>query len=206
MGQIEFPYRDYDEVRRLSSDFLARYFPSLSIPIPIELIAERDFGIDIVPCPGLQSLRGIDAFMTRDGTEIRIDAQVYLGGHHRHRFSIAEELGHLVLHFEKVPEFETFEEWLEFRSSLSLQTVNRAECQAKDFAGLVLVPPTQLRAYTQQKYREIADQWGAELTPRVATSEEFWNELMYEVCEFFEVSPKTAQIRLTKDELWCSQL
>lgn len=206
MPPIEFPHRDYDDVRRIASDFLARHFPSLSIPIPIEIIAERELGIDIVPCPGLQDLRGIDAFMTRDGTEIRIDAQVYLGGHHRHRFSIAEELGHLLMHFEQVPEFESFEDWLRFRESLTLQAVNRVECQAKDFAGLVLVPPGQLKAHTLVSYRQLADQWGAEFTARVATSEEFWNAVMYEVCEPFEVSPKTAQIRLSKDGLWCSQL
>lgn len=206
MEPIEFPFRDYEEIKRVASDFLAEHYPSLSIPVPIELIAERDFGIDIVPCPGLQTLRGIDAFMTRDGTEIRIDAQVYLGGHYRHRFSIAEELGHLILHFDTVPNFKTFEDWLDFRAALSLQTVNRAECQAKDFAGLVLVPPAQLKASTLNFYRDLADQWGAEFTAEIAVAEEFWNAVMHEVADYFEVSPKTAQIRLSKDGLWCSQL
>ena len=50
---IVAPYLPYDKLRRSADEFLARYHPDGTMPVPIENIIEYKFGLDIVPVPGL---------------------------------------------------------------------------------------------------------------------------------------------------------
>lgn len=55
---IKVPFIKYDpEIKKIASNFLLKYNRTLKIPVPIEEIAEFDFGINIIPIPGLMDLR-----------------------------------------------------------------------------------------------------------------------------------------------------
>ena len=125
MPEFSRPILSYDDLRKKAAEFLERYHPSGEIPVPIELIAERDFGIDIVPVPGLQGVLrsndfGVVGFITSDLKEIHVDECVFENRENRYRFTIAHELGHAVLHrdiYEKAS-FDSIEAWKEFINNI----------------------------------------------------------------------------------------
>jgi hypothetical protein len=75
--EIKAPYYSYEDLRRKADEFLAKYHPAGTIPVPIEEIIEFQFRIDIVPTPGLHQLLETDGFITSDLREIRVDQFVY---------------------------------------------------------------------------------------------------------------------------------
>src|SRR5271155_3958453 len=107
------PYLPYGKLRTEAANFLARYHSSGELPIPIEKIVEFKLGLDIVPVPGLQDEFDIDAFITSDLTEIRVDRFIQEHRPARYRFSLAHEVAHLVIHQEVFKElaFSTISEW-----------------------------------------------------------------------------------------------
>ena len=96
----------------------------------------------IIPVPGLRDQIGVDGFLSRDRNAIYVDERVSNAIPSRYRFTLAHEVGHLVLHEElyRVADFTTPAEWLEFQSSLLEKDYSRYEFQAYCFGGLILVP------------------------------------------------------------------
>jgi hypothetical protein len=74
---ITAPYFSYEDLRRRATEFLARYHPAASVPVPVEEIVEFQLGIDIVPMLGLHALIETDGFITSDLREIYVDQFVY---------------------------------------------------------------------------------------------------------------------------------
>lgn len=110
------PYLNYNDLRQKADDFLRQYHPSYDIPVPIEEIVEFDFGIDIIPIPGLHQAFEIDGFTSSDLTSITVDEYVYLKRPNRYRFTLAHEIGHVVLHKElySARNFNTIDGWKQF--------------------------------------------------------------------------------------------
>ena len=88
------------DVTRESVNFLKLYYSSLKPPIPIEDIIEIKMGIGLSIVPGIKLLLGIDSFINSDFTGITIDEDCFKLYPERTRFSIAHEIGHLILHKE----------------------------------------------------------------------------------------------------------
>ncbi|MDZ7618673.1 MAG: ImmA/IrrE family metallo-endopeptidase, partial [Patescibacteria group bacterium] len=141
------PYISRDELRRHATEFLGCHNPAGTIPVPIELIVEQQFGMDIVPIPGLQKHFDTVAFLTSDAREIRVDENVYLNRLSRYRFSLAHELAHRILHARLWQEFSFHDiaSWKEAVSqSIPEKEYSYIEFHANTFAGLVLVPSPDL--------------------------------------------------------------
>ena len=134
-------------LREKAAEFLDKYNPNREIPVLIEKIVEFDFGLDIVPVPGLQYSFDVVAYSTKNQREIRVDKYIYESREARYRFSLAHELGHVVLHpglFEHL-DFHDISSWKEaITDSVSEEQYGYVEYHANCFAGLVLVPPTEL--------------------------------------------------------------
>jgi len=140
------------DISRKAEEFLKKYHPSLSLPVPIEEIIEFEFHIDIVPLHGLHRAFEIDGFTSNDLTTISVDAFVQESRPGRYRFTLAHEIGHVVLHREFFLQhtFSSIDEWKEFVQSISPRDYRIIEWQAYQFAGFILVPPKVLRV----KYNE----------------------------------------------------
>ncbi len=141
------PYLPYDQIRDRAKAFLREYHPDRSIPVPIDLIVERDFGMDIITIPGIQENYDTVAFISRDFTTIYVDEYVFRSRENRYRFSIAHELGHRLLHAESLKELEFHDtaSWKQVQASIPEQEYGYLEFHANSFAGLVLVPGVELR-------------------------------------------------------------
>ena len=140
---LSFPWLNSQELRRQADEFLSLHYPSLNIPIPIELIVERA-GIDIVPVPGLRDRFEVDAVTNVGGHTIWVDRWLSEERENRYRFTLAHEMGHIQLHS---PVFRnllrsnaSFERCADVLLNLPHDVLIRIEYQAKAFAGLVLVP------------------------------------------------------------------
>jgi Zn-dependent peptidase ImmA (M78 family) len=144
------PVRRYTfkELSRVAQDFLAAHHPGGELPVPIEGIAEFELGLDIVPVPGLMSDLDVDAFITADLKEIRVDQYIQQRVPARYRASLAHEVGHTLIHgdFFRELRFATIAEWKAVLASMSTSAIDKLEDQARLLGALILVPPSQLKA------------------------------------------------------------
>ena len=139
---IQIPYLRDEEIRRRADDFRRTYWGD-KIPVDIELIAERDLNLLVIPIPDLRYHAHTEAYLSGDLKEIAYDP---LRPDVRIRFSVAHEIGHLVLHAEIIANLRagSYEHWKETQRTLPDVIWGRAEYQAREFAGRLLVPTEKL--------------------------------------------------------------
>ena len=132
------------ELEREALKFLSKHHPSGCIPIPIEEIIEFQLDINIVPAANMMNSIGVDAFTSHDISQINIDREQLEKRPNRAGFTLAHEVGHIVLHkdFIESQRFKTEIDWRKF----VLNDLHRdpMEVQANMFAALVLIPSNQL--------------------------------------------------------------
>jgi Zn-dependent peptidase ImmA (M78 family) len=143
---------EYEAIRLKADEILQKTWPEGTIPINVERIVDARFQIDIIPVPGLKDQIGVEGFLSRDRDAIYVDERVSNAVPSRYRFTLAHEIGHLVLHeaLYRAADFKTPAEWLEFQSSLPEQDYSRYEFQAYCFGGLLLAPKVPLAKAVQE--------------------------------------------------------
>ena len=144
---IEIPILTPRQIEAAALKCLAETHPDGTIPVPIEEIVDVGYRIDLVPTANLEANFLTVAFITHDLTEIRVDDFVYRKQPYRLRFSLAHELGHLILHRSvyKQLNFTTPDGWKMAMDALGQSSYQRLESQADRFAGVLLIPPNHLR-------------------------------------------------------------
>ena len=118
-----------------------------SVPIDIELVAEDKYDINIVPFSGLKREYGIDGLPSRDCSAIYVDKSIYEEIPNRLRFTIAHELGHIILHKQYIQQvsWASVDEWISVYENIDTKDINFMEYQAYAIAGLILVPQKSLK-------------------------------------------------------------
>ena len=146
VNNIEIPFFSYEEIRNRADNFLRQYHPSREIPVPIEEIIEFQMNIDIFPIQGLHTILDIDGFTISDLSTIYVDDFVYKSRPGRYRFTLAHEVGHIILHKEiySKANFQNIKEWKDFINSISDKHRSWLEYHVYTFGGLVLVPGEHL--------------------------------------------------------------
>ena len=145
--KISVPYKDHNYIKKEAEKFLQKYHPKDTYPIPIEDIIELQMGLDIIPIDGLHEIIDTDGFISADLTSISVEGYMYKNRAGRYRFTLAHEIGHLVLHdnIYKQCKFNKMDEWKEFIENFPEKEYSWLEWQANEFAGLVLVPSHHLK-------------------------------------------------------------
>lgn len=141
------------DVNRQANEFLQKFNPSGSLPIPIEEIVELKMNVALVVVPGIKDLLGIDAFISSDFSQITIDEYAYENYTERTKFSIAHEIGHLIMHAEWYQSHgpKNLDDYLTFHERINQESYKYLEIQANTFAGLVLVPTIPLTTLLKTK-------------------------------------------------------
>ncbi len=194
------PTYSRSDLRARADRFLDEHHASRTIPVPIERMIEANFHMDIVPVPGLHGSFGIDAFITSDLTEIRVDQYVYESRENRYRFSLAHELAHRELHADvfRQLQFSTIAQWKSARAQISEREYGFIEWHANYFAGLVLVPPIRLAEQFEVAKRKLAA-----LDIHLDNAEPAaWDALETSIAREFVVSPNVIRRRGPDDDLW----
>lgn len=135
------------DVKNQANLFLENCHPSLTLPVPIEDIAELKLGLKIILIGGLIKNFGVNAFINQDFDSIVIDEWMYTKQPERIRFTIAEEIGHLYLHKDWYSKDgpKGFEEYITWQEKLDNKLFDYIERQARTFASMVLMPENILK-------------------------------------------------------------
>ncbi|HHT9120992.1 MAG TPA: ImmA/IrrE family metallo-endopeptidase [Candidatus Hypogeohydataceae bacterium YC41] len=199
------PWLNYEQIRIKADSFLEKHHPSKTIPIPIEEIVEFKLELDIVPLPGLRNI-DVDGFMYSDLSAIAIDQTIVEHVNpSRYRFTLAHEIGHLVLHSQlyRDSNIRNIRSYLEFVRNLPQPFLDKAEWEAYCFAGLVLVPRGPLKSRAKRIAKDVAEII-SEL-PNKAKAEENTNLLRdiveKEIAKVFKVSQPVISKRVGYDKL-----
>ena len=197
---IVAPYLPYDKLRAVAAEFHKQQHPSGEMPIPIEKIIEFRFQLDIVPIPGLQDEFDVDAYLTSDLREIRVDRFIQANRPARYRFSLAHELSHLLIHQDVFKElkFTSIKEWKAAILSIPEDEYGWIENQAYSLGGLILVPPQPLKDLFQTKCAE-AKRAGVELQ---GADDRVRKIVHSNMARFFDVSADVISRRMNYDKLW----
>ncbi len=193
------PIYSYEDLRKKADAFLRKYHPSGNIPIPIEEIVEFEFDINIVPVLGLQREFEVEGFTSGDLKNIYVDEYVYTDRITRYRFTLAHEIGHIVLHRHLYDrhKFKSTAGWKEFINSLTEEEHSWLEYQGYAFAGLILVP--------REKLIKCAAEWTKKIKEKGISMEKNWDfawDLITEhVAKAFLVSPDVVAKRMEKDSV-----
>ena len=75
-----------EDIHDVANIFQEKFNSDKEIPVPVDLIAERDLGIHIIPMHGLREKLENDAFISSDFTTLHVDLYVYNSVEVRYRF------------------------------------------------------------------------------------------------------------------------
>jgi hypothetical protein len=157
-SSFKTPFIPLEQVRTKADEFRVQYSPTTSVPIEIHDIIEFDLGLEIRPVHSLSESADIDALLLGTLQTIVVDSKMYMDDRmqNRLRFSLAHEVGHLVLHrdiYEKISH-SSIDGWLDFFRTVPDDEYMWIEQHAYEFAGRLLVPPALLKnEYDSRKSR-----------------------------------------------------
>lgn len=182
----------YANIGKIADNFLQNYHSHISLPIPIEEIAEAKLNIEIIPVKDLRKNYDVDGCLDSTLSRIFIDYSLYLENEHRSRFTIAHEMGHLVLHstlFQNL-KINHPEDIYHITTQINDFDYGWLEYQAYTFAGHVLVPKESLINEVERRLGKIPDK---KFLPEQIFS------ISQELLEVFKVSGEVLSRRLGKE-------
>lgn len=188
------PFLDLAAISKEVDRFLEKFHPSRTIPIPVEEIAERAFGLEITTITGLLNELGIDGFLSNDLKELFIDHDIYMNRPSRSRFTFAHELGHLWLHKGAVTEKPKDETYWKTMKAQSTPDSRKMETQANMFAGQLLLPAKELAVEIEKEKAAMIRQ----LPPKTPTPSDktLAPYIAKNIAKTFDVSEECAAYRV----------
>jgi Zn-dependent peptidase ImmA (M78 family) len=194
-SELNIPFLQDEEIKKQADYFRGKVWGD-KIPVDIELIVEKELKLNLIPLPGLKRITGTEAFLSGDLSEIIFDDN---RPDVRIRFSIAHEVGHFVLHKDQINILRatSYENWKEIIKNIPGPIWGRAEYQASEFAGRLLVPKQALinsikeRNLQIKKAKELLNNDSASLIEYLATN----------ISKEFGVADKTMSIRFHKEDI-----
>lgn len=188
------PHPNQAQIEAAAAAFLNLHHPSLEIPIPIEDIVELSLKLNIVTHKDLFKTLLIDGFLSSDLTELHINEEHYMGSTNRYRFTLAHEVGHLVLHSSASKMCKSIEDWKAHVLG-SGPLSNFRETEANEFAGCVLMPKEKaIQSFEIHKQQIIHVFKTAGVT--IPPDKFLIDYLALRVAQEFDVSEQVAAIRL----------
>lgn len=203
LSKLHVPFLSNKQIWEHADKFREKYSDN-TIPVDIELILEKEFDIQIIPIDNLRKLIRMDAFISGNLKEILYDTY---SPENRLRFSFAEEAGHLHFHSDIIKQLRskpfTKEDWIRMMIEMPSETRGRVEYQAKEFAGRLLVPKTNLLQKIEgltdlfQRLRE--SQKNGKVEP--IEEEVLYGFIAPKIFNDFKVSSEVIARRLSKEDI-----
>ena len=201
--KFKAPYVPKERIRQEADRLRAAHPAGRSLPVKILDLAEFDLGLDLVPVDGLREQLDIDALLVGDLSSILLDKRSFMSPRleYRLRFSVAHEIGHLVLHRDIYAGLQhaTAKEWFDYISAIPDTEYDWVEWQAYEFAGRLLVPPGPLREAFQTAI-ETAEVAG--YADWLAADEAALDYIATRIAPKFGVSAEVTAKRLRVEKLW----
>jgi len=174
-----------------------------SLPVRILDLAEFDLGLDLVPVDGLREQLDIEALLMGDLRSILLDKRAFMSPRLEYRlhFSVAHEIGHLILHRDIYAGLQhtTTREWFDYISAIPDVEYGWVEWQAYEFAGRLLVPHDALRESFQSAVQTAE---AAGYADWLAADEAALDYIASRLGPKFGVSAEVIARRLRVEKLW----
>lgn len=201
--ELRAPFIKIEDIRNAADEFRSRHWPQNTIPVDIFEILEFELDLEIRTKINLREAGDVDALLLGDLRTIVVDQSDFLNDHaqNRLRFSIAHEIGHLVLHadiFSKIT-YASEEEWIEVLQAIPDDQYTWIEQHAYEFAGRLLVPRDKL-IEKLEKTVSIAESAGFNAWD--SSGESALEYIAHAISKFFGVSGQVIEKRLIKENLW----
>lgn len=196
--EIKVPYINNAEISRRAEEFRKTYWDN-SVPVEIEEIIEFKLKIYITPINGLVSECDIDALIKSDWREIFVDTDRFLEERHKNRlrFSLAHEIGHLVLHQSLYHSFniKTKEDFENLYDQIPKDQYGYIETQANKFANYLLIPRQTLMKEKEKALKKAAEDFHLDFNNIDQSA--LYSYLAVPLSEIFGVSDEVVQIALS---------
>lgn len=193
--------RRREEIRRLAEETRVQYWSADVLPVDIDLILER-LRVEIIPVARLRKEVGVDACIAADLTAVYLDLEYSRDErmNPRVRFSLAHELGHIVLHPHIFEDYRAHApggvlDWAKhIRSRYDIELLER---ESNEFAGCFLVPADLLQDRYNKLYPFVSQRMlENNIDPESVSAETLYGYMANEICREFEVSSTVIEIRL----------
>ena len=166
-------------------------------------MAEFDLGLELIPKPRLREAGDIEALLLGDLKTIMVDRDAFMDprAENRLRFSVAHEIGHLILHADIFSglRHECVEAWMDFLAAIPDAEYAWIESHAYEFAGRLLVQPQILRESLNAAVRRAEQSGFREWDVSGETALSFVSSF---ICKQFGVSAEVISRRLRIEQLW----
>jgi predicted Zn-dependent protease with MMP-like domain len=201
--EFKAPFITIEEIRRAVAVFRTRYWPRDTIPVDIFEIVEFELGIEIRTIFNLREAGDVDALLLGDLKTIAVDQNDFLNerAQNRLRFSIAHEIGHLILHqntFSKI-QYSSIDEWIAFFQEIPEEQYYWIEQHAYEFAGCLLVPREKL---IEKLNDAVALARSSGFDAWDSSGDSTRQFVAHGIAKHFEVSDQVIEKRLIRENLW----
>jgi hypothetical protein len=201
--EFKAPFITIADIRRAVAEFRTRYWPQNTVPVDIFEIVEFELGIEIRTIFNLRESGDVDALLLGDLKTIAVDQNDFLNdrAQNRLRFSIAHEIGHLVLHkdtFSKI-KYSSIDEWIAFFQKILEDQYAWIEQHAYEFAGRLLVPREKL---VEKLNDAVALAKSSGFDAWDSSGDSTRQFIAHGIAKHFEVSDQVIERRLIRENLW----
>ncbi len=189
-----------DDITKRVNSYVPQFEIVNALPIDVERLIEKN-GISLVVVPDMRSIDGLESYITTDGVDkIYIDQYQYDKDVVRARFTIAHELGHLVLHKEllKSQNITNETKYFEFRKNITTDEEKRLEIQAYIFAGYILMPQKTFNS----EVNKIVERFGGK--GKIAVYE--LRHIIEHISKTFQCSNQSAMKQLKYEFDWMKEI
>ncbi len=202
LSGFKAPFISREKIWQAADEFRAKYWPADELPVDIEAIAEFELNLEIRPITGLYSACNVDALLLGNLETIIVDTGDYRDDRmvNRIRFSMAHEIGHLILHpdiYSRIAH-SSIDEWVIFFQGIPDDQYTWIEQHAYEFAGRLLVPRDRLTAEFE-KARALAEASG--FTEWDSSGETARDYIARGIARVFAVSEQVVSRRLLRENL-----
>lgn len=191
-----------DELEQAAEEFRAQYAPGHIGRLNLNIIIERDLGVEIVPIKHLCRVIKAKGYVCNSGKTICVDNDIARYQPEDLLFLLGHETAHVIRHSSMLPSavFTTVEDCVAFQEDISIQNRSFMEAEAREWAGRVLLPRRQLEPLFDtlaKQYRDFVSILGPTHAPFA-----FAQMVHTDVGNHFGVRPTIAEARLRNDNIW----
>jgi hypothetical protein len=144
-AKFKAPFLRKEEIWERADKLRNQNVSGQSFPVDVLGMAEFDLGLELVPAYGLRQQCDTEAILLGDLKTILVDKESFTNPkqEYRLRFSVAHEIGHLVLHGDVYDKIRppSADAWLNFISELPEDQYSFLEYHANEFAGRLWLQP-----------------------------------------------------------------
>lgn len=186
------------ELQRIEHKVERLFHPEHPLEVDIELMIERDgVRIDAVP---LKTEKGIEAWISLSARILYVEISLADADwqERRYRFTLAEEYAHKILHQGIFAGATTPEEWIARWNKLPDDRYMRLDRQAKELAGILLMPEREFMARMLKLRDDFIDITGVRRDLSLAEKARIVTNVIKSLVDDFNVNEEPCRIRFQR--------